>query len=67
MAFCKICGTQYEEGSAVCPGCGTSLSQATETQAAPVYPQPVYEEPVYAQPTYENYEPTTTAKKESEN
>ncbi len=70
MAFCKICGAQYEEGAPVCPGCGTSLSQAIEVQAEPVYAEPtyaepVYAEPVYAEPAYEPYAPASAAKKES--
>ncbi len=52
MAFCKICGTQYDEGATFCPGCGTSLGEVVETQAEPVYAEPAYTEPTYTQPEY---------------
>jgi len=60
--FCSKCGTQYEEGTKFCAGCGAALAQAPAqepeqpTVQPQVYQQPVqqpYQQPVYQQPVYQ--------------
>ena len=43
MAFCRQCGTQFEDGTRFCPSCGTSVSARTEEtrRTAPSYTPPV--------------------------
>lgn len=43
MAFCRQCGTQFEDGTRFCPSCGASVSARTEEarRAAPSYTPPV--------------------------
>ena len=41
--ICTNCGTQYEDGNAFCPNCGTPAAQPAPAPAAPQYAsQPVY-------------------------
>ena len=43
MAFCRQCGTQFEDGTRFCPSCGASVSPRTEGayRTAPSYTPPV--------------------------
>ena len=43
--FCKKCGMQLPEGTAVCPGCGEAVSGGLERGAAAIkkmFSQPLY-------------------------
>lgn len=46
--FCSKCGTQFADGSAFCPICGTPVNAAPQQPQQPVYQQPV--QPQYQQP-----------------
>ncbi len=59
MAFCPNCGTQVEDGSAVCPSCGAALNAAPQNigydftdHTADFSPADISDNKVFAMATY---------------
>ena len=50
--FCKNCGAQVNDNSAVCQNCGAQLTPPAQPVAAP-YQQQAYQQPNYRQPVYQ--------------